>query len=533
MDVNYIYLLQEREFIKTKENVYKVGRSCKPNLERFNNYPKGSILLFQIICKDCITVENQIIKLFKEEFTIKKDIGNEYFEGDYKKMIDLIYTIVKTEKINNDNNTNTDDNNTNIDDNTLKYKKLCKKISTIFPDYINDESFGGVKKYIKIKKEKSVNDNNYVIYFINFSLMKNLKYYYEDEENQYKNMFQYEYESIISKITIDISAGIESLNYFNNLISKKVILLNTMHDINSTLFINEIKNTKINLTIENYKYNPIYQEEHNTKYILFRYNIIKLLVCNTIINNELYSSINTNDFKNFNKLKDFNYFTVDIGSFNNYVPIQIYKINSKYYEYETYIRKYTPYLIRWDINSDYYILNRDYEYIGFDTKCIKYEYKGESYIFDDCNKPWNDKKYYIKMCNKYKEIIKENNLKKCLNLNDYMLVLYGSDIFIKKEYVQENDVIHQFITDRCELINFEAWKLENPKFTAIQKFEQCCIKFKDIYEAFRQWTKEEYPEINIKRQDFKKKIEKNYTIEKNADKNDYIRGLRFKNLIEE
>lgn len=39
MTTNYIYLLQEREFIKTNENVYKVGMTKKENHKRFNQYP--------------------------------------------------------------------------------------------------------------------------------------------------------------------------------------------------------------------------------------------------------------------------------------------------------------------------------------------------------------------------------------------------------------------------------------------------------------------------------------------------------------
>ena len=61
---NYIYLLQEREFIKTKENIYKIGMTQCENLKRFNQYPKGSCLLFQMICDDCKTIEKSIIKKF-------------------------------------------------------------------------------------------------------------------------------------------------------------------------------------------------------------------------------------------------------------------------------------------------------------------------------------------------------------------------------------------------------------------------------------------------------------------------------------
>ena len=97
METNYIYLLQEREFLKTKEDIFKVGMTTKKNHERFNQYPKGSILLFQMICKNCKNIEKQIITSFKENFKQRKDIGIEYFQGNYKNMIDFIYITIKNE----------------------------------------------------------------------------------------------------------------------------------------------------------------------------------------------------------------------------------------------------------------------------------------------------------------------------------------------------------------------------------------------------------------------------------------------------
>ena len=94
-ETNYIYLLQEREFIKTDENIYKIGKTKQTNNKRFNSYPKGSILLFQVICEDCDLMEIELIKLFDINFEKCKQIGNEYFKGSYYKMIDLIYNIVK------------------------------------------------------------------------------------------------------------------------------------------------------------------------------------------------------------------------------------------------------------------------------------------------------------------------------------------------------------------------------------------------------------------------------------------------------
>ena len=65
---NYIYLLQEREFIKTNEPIYKIGMSQCANLQRFSQYPKGSKLLYQTICNDCKSTEQTIINNFKKQF---------------------------------------------------------------------------------------------------------------------------------------------------------------------------------------------------------------------------------------------------------------------------------------------------------------------------------------------------------------------------------------------------------------------------------------------------------------------------------
>ena len=51
--IGYIYLLQEREFIKTKENIYKLGKSKQENLKRLKQYSKGSELIIQLQCENC------------------------------------------------------------------------------------------------------------------------------------------------------------------------------------------------------------------------------------------------------------------------------------------------------------------------------------------------------------------------------------------------------------------------------------------------------------------------------------------------
>ena len=107
-NINYIYLLQEREFIKSNENIYKIGKSKQENLKRIINYPNGTKLLFQMSCNNCDYIESCLIKIFKKEFKNKKDIGYEYFEGDALDMIEVIYNYIindiKKNKIINTNN---------------------------------------------------------------------------------------------------------------------------------------------------------------------------------------------------------------------------------------------------------------------------------------------------------------------------------------------------------------------------------------------------------------------------------------------
>jgi hypothetical protein len=419
---NYVYLIQEREFIKTKENIYKVGMTKKENHTRFNHYPKGSVLLFQMICNNCKNIEKQIIKLFKEKFKHRRDIGNEYFEGDYKYMIDLIYLTIKDE-INLHEETIISEEATI---NNEKYQDIYEKLYKIFPDYKNDEIFGGNKKYIKI----NVIDNEYVVYYINPSFMHLLEDYYKNE-----NDIDSESErgpSIICEYDMNKHVA-DELQYFNNLISKKSVCLDKIYDINSNDFINKINKTKFDIKIENYDdfkthLPPIEYCNCNCK---ITEKIRQLFHCNTIMNGCLYSTIakeheNDDIFKIFKKLKDFDNLLIDVG-IQEYILLTLYKINSKYYD-KTFLRKYTPYLIRWDNNNNYYIVNRDYEYIGLNSKSIDYITGGEAYLYNDGNKPYDNINNYIRFCNEYKRIVNDNSLKNCLNMhNSVNIMLTFSD----------------------------------------------------------------------------------------------------------
>ncbi len=121
--IQYIYLLQEREFIKCNENVYKIGKTMQNNSKRFGQYPKNSNLLAQLVCVNCHKCETYIKKVFMKKYKQRKDIGTEYFEGDYNGMIDDIFAIIKIINgyVSNDNsNSNGDNSNSNLDDIIIK-----------------------------------------------------------------------------------------------------------------------------------------------------------------------------------------------------------------------------------------------------------------------------------------------------------------------------------------------------------------------------------------------------------------------------
>lgn len=94
--IDTIYLLQVREFIGT--TIYKIGRT-QDIYSRYKSYPKNSILLFYSSCSNSVLVEKKIVNQFIKKYKQRRDIGTEYFEGDYVKMISDIINIISTDTI--------------------------------------------------------------------------------------------------------------------------------------------------------------------------------------------------------------------------------------------------------------------------------------------------------------------------------------------------------------------------------------------------------------------------------------------------
>jgi hypothetical protein len=57
--LHYIYLCHLKYYHNNNKNIFKIGRTTQDNLKRFNNYPKGSILVYYSIYNDCYYIEEK------------------------------------------------------------------------------------------------------------------------------------------------------------------------------------------------------------------------------------------------------------------------------------------------------------------------------------------------------------------------------------------------------------------------------------------------------------------------------------------
>ena len=99
---HHIYLLKTREFIKTGESIFKVGKTTQDGTRRLSGYPRGSQIILFMECQNSHDLERRILIEFKKKYILRSDIGREYFEGNGDEMRDDIYDMVKQPHINQD-----------------------------------------------------------------------------------------------------------------------------------------------------------------------------------------------------------------------------------------------------------------------------------------------------------------------------------------------------------------------------------------------------------------------------------------------
>ena len=96
---SYIYLLHEKKF--TSKNIYKFGTIDPLNITKFikshtptqhSPTPKKSDIVFHMLLNN--NIFDNIYDTLKNNFTLRKYLKNEYFEGNYVLMMNLIYSFI-------------------------------------------------------------------------------------------------------------------------------------------------------------------------------------------------------------------------------------------------------------------------------------------------------------------------------------------------------------------------------------------------------------------------------------------------------
>ncbi len=250
----FIYLIKEREFIKNNEEIYKIGKTKQMALKRIKDYPKNSILLLYIITNDCDKKEKQIIQKFKEHFIHKKDIGNEYFLGDYNHMINIILSIISNDSSLIESSLN--------DSSLIESSSNDSSIDIVYFDYDN----------------KIINFDNSHIKDKEFIINNNLDYY-ELFELYYNKLFENDNNKIIRKTKRTYSTILINTNKW----------INKMDNIIYPIIINNIaKNMKSFIEI-NFKDNVI---NNNNDVIINILCFLDYILKITSKNNNLYSHLN-------------------------------------------------------------------------------------------------------------------------------------------------------------------------------------------------------------------------------------------------
>ena len=89
-DGSYMYLLKEREFVNSGEDVVKTGFS-EAFSKRMLAYPKGSIVLATLRVSHGRSTERMVLAALRSRFKSRRDIGAEYFEGPLREIVSVFH----------------------------------------------------------------------------------------------------------------------------------------------------------------------------------------------------------------------------------------------------------------------------------------------------------------------------------------------------------------------------------------------------------------------------------------------------------
>lgn len=450
----YIYLIQK---LYNSENIYKVH-----NFDDFLE-SNNSVILLKIMYSNLQSDPlsdplndplNKINNLFDINYSPKIINNIKYYTGDYINMIKDICNLINNNEANDEYYKGTKKyikikiNNENVLSNMPIYNIKYLKDNNIKNDdyYINNLFINKLinEKLININDRYDINDNNFV---------KNINKYKQhiDIENfDIKNYKLSQKHLINTKDKINILFSDTIIN--NTLIVQSIIsksqqgnndysILNN-EDINqmySSIW-NNFENRYFKLltdidssySILSHLYESKIAEEileqecrniYNSEYFSTDAKATKVTEkCKCDISNNLHTIYSTDlsmekDYLHNNDSNDSNYSKILSTEKNKY--LNIIKLNNKYYEYN-HLRTYLAYIIKFNNDGEYFLLNCNYFPIGFDYYDELYmqnDFTNREYLFNNDTYPWKSKSNYNKYIKTFKDII--NKIKLKINKNKF------------------------------------------------------------------------------------------------------------------
>ena len=94
IESHHLYILIEREFIHSHEQLFKVGKSVHLS-QRMSSYPKGSYIISIFKVNDCHKTEKILLKALDNLKTITnaRDIGREYYRGNLNDILSVFIDV--------------------------------------------------------------------------------------------------------------------------------------------------------------------------------------------------------------------------------------------------------------------------------------------------------------------------------------------------------------------------------------------------------------------------------------------------------
>ena len=91
----YLYIIHVREFIRSREPIFKVGRTDNIS-RRLSQYPKGSKLIATVAVDDMVRCETRLLSRLCSTCMIRVDLGREYVQGCLKTISKIMNEVAES-----------------------------------------------------------------------------------------------------------------------------------------------------------------------------------------------------------------------------------------------------------------------------------------------------------------------------------------------------------------------------------------------------------------------------------------------------